>query len=93
MTEPNPAQAPRLRELLRELHAELSRAEHVDDPAARALLQAVENDVHRVLSDEAPADARLYTRLKHAVERFEGRHPRLTVAVDRVLGALADVGL
>jgi predicted component of type VI protein secretion system len=82
-----------LRALLEELHAELSRAEHVDDPAARAMLTAVQGDVQRVLSEQERPDARLYTRLKHAVERFEGRHPRLTAALDRVLGALADVGI
>lgn len=83
-----------LREMLEQLHAELQRADSIDD-RSRELLRAVTNDIDAVLerSGEAPRGESLVERLRESLGQFEGEHPALTEAVGRVMDALAKMGI
>ena len=81
----------RLRELLRDLHEELSRGENVDKEA-EALLRECMDDIHTALGEPveggAAGDASLQDRLRESVDHFEEDHPGLALAVRRVMDAL-----
>ena len=84
-----------LRQMLEELHAELQRADALDE-SARTLLQSVLSDIEDVLERAPAAGGRSGTitaRLREAVSAFEVTHPALTEAVGRVADALAKMGI
>ena len=81
----------RLRELLQDLHEELSRGENVDEEA-ETLLRECMDDIHTALGEPvdegAGGHAGLQDRLRESVDHFEQDHPRLALAVRRVMDAL-----
>ncbi|MCB9594058.1 MAG: DUF4404 family protein [Sandaracinaceae bacterium] len=82
--------ADRVRELARELHAELERDDALDADA-RAALDELRDDVDRALEGEperAPS-----ARARTVVEQFEADHPDLTALVQRLADALSAIGL
>jgi hypothetical protein len=83
-----------LQQTLRDLRAELGRAERLSEED-RALLETVVADIHRVLeapvSLEAPVEHG--DALEGAAVRLEAGHPGLAGAVRAVLDALGKAGI
>jgi len=81
---------------LQELHEELDRSESLD-PESRRLLVELKGDIEDLLGEsDAPdpdAPESLDERLRNSIIHFEGTHPALTVAINRVVDALAAMGL
>jgi hypothetical protein len=81
-----------LRETLAELRQELARTDAADHDA-RERVQAAAREIDAWLDRaEAPEDS-LGERLREAVVRFEEDHPRLSSTLQRVVDALADLGI
>jgi hypothetical protein len=81
-----------LRETLAELRQELARTDAADHDA-RERVQAAAREIDAWLEHaEAPEDS-LGERLREAVVRFEEDHPRLSATLQRVVDALADLGI
>ncbi len=89
--------ARRLHETLVELHAQLEESGELD-PQLREELRASAGQIQAAL-DEAPEgeggnlESGLIERLRTAVRRFEGSHPKLTAATGRVIDALSEMGI
>jgi hypothetical protein len=83
-----------LKDLLLQLHDELSKAESLDDDA-KTLLGAVADDIDAVAGpDESEHEPHgLIDRLKDATKDIEEDYPRLTEAIGRVADALARLGI
>jgi hypothetical protein len=83
-----------LQQTLRDLRAELGRAERLSEED-RALLETVLSDIHRVL--EAPvshaAPVEHGDALEGAAVRLEAGHPGLAGALRAVLDALGKAGI
>jgi hypothetical protein len=83
----------RLRELLRELHEELDRADSVE-PESQELLRNVMDDIEGVLErSEGAGDDSITDRLNHAVVDFEATHPKLSYTIERLVKSLSDIGI
>ena len=85
----------RLREVLDELHAELERAEGLDEATREQLLAArreIEEKLGEAPDDREPAHG-ARSRMGEAIERFEKEHPDAVAVLQRVLQALSDVGI
>jgi hypothetical protein len=86
---------PRLRQMLEELHAELQRAQGLDD-RSRELLDSALSDIEDLLQRAEEPGKRpesIVERLREAVGAFEETHPALTEAVGRVVDTLASIGI
>lgn len=86
----------KLETLLKELHAELGRAEAVDE-ASRAALHDLSKEIRDLLKrgeHERRAGYRsLLDRLNESIVQFEGAHPTLALAITQVINALVDIGV
>ncbi len=87
----------KLRSLLKELHGELEGADAAD-AEDRSLLGQVMADIEGVLEDEASSagggdDESLEDRLEQGVVRFENRYPQLSFTLERIIDALANMGV
>lgn len=83
----------RLRELLGELHGELSRARAVDPEVRRLLAQLLE-DIHAVTGEPAAAlPEGVTTQLRETALRIEAEHPRLANALGQLSDTLAKLGI
>ncbi len=86
----------RILEALSVLRAELADAEGLD-PASRAELNRVTDDIERKLHAGVPAEAQgdepLSGRLQDAVQEFGAEHPQIAGAVNQVAAALANLGI
>ncbi len=86
----------KLEQLLNELHAELGRAEPVDDDS-RAALRRLSKEIQELLrrSERERVDRyrALLDRLNGDIVHFEGSHPRLALAITQVINALVDIGV
>jgi hypothetical protein len=85
-----------LREMLEALHSELehTRSNDVDD-RSRELLRDVIDDARSLVENES-AETEPQTLLDHlrtATHDFEDSHPALAAAVNRVAGALSNLGI
>jgi hypothetical protein len=85
-----------LLETLRTLHEELSKAEQVD-PSTVALLEAVTEDIQRLVGPRTETradDAEPVTnRLRELLYKFEGNHPQLAGLIQRISDGLANLGI
>ncbi|MBM4423267.1 MAG: DUF4404 family protein [Chloroflexi bacterium] len=85
-----------LNALLKQLHAELSEADTVD-AENRETLRALAKDIAELLDraddDGASGYQALLEPLKLALVQFEVLHPMITLAITRVINALADMGV
>jgi hypothetical protein len=84
-----------LQEALKELHAELDRTPSVDDES-RQLLVEIRDEIEDLLSrsgDDVTSPQSLDERLQASIIQFEGTHPRLTAIINRVVDALASMGI
>jgi hypothetical protein len=85
-----------LREHLEALHSELASTPSVD-ASSKELLEEVLTDIHGLLERTEPAaegeHQSLGDRLREATRDFEESHPTLSVAVGRVVDALANLGI
>lgn len=84
-----------LRQTLEQLHAELQRADALDD-RSRELLRSVLDDIEDLLERAEKSGKRpesITERLRDAVGAFEETHPRLTEAIGGVVDALAKMGI
>lgn len=88
---------------LQTLHSELAAVDNLDDQT-RQQLQAVTDDIQRVLTGAEPAvggqgdgggegDQSLSQRLKELVIDFEVRHPIIGGLLERVTDGLAGMGI
>ena len=65
-----------------------------NDPELRALLAALDTDIHRALAGGAAApDGDLGARARSIAVRFAVRHPRLEPLVEELVNLLASVGI
>lgn len=95
-----PARTEKLRETLRDLHAELETQGSVD-PELRALLESAVGDIQSALDGlSARTGARESTdspsvgdQLAETARHFEASHPTLAAALGRVIDALAALGI
>jgi len=84
----------KLDKLIDELHAQLDRAETLDDESRAALRQsAQELRARSERGNDDEADKSLLDRLNEAVVQFEGTHPELALAITQVITALVDIGV
>lgn len=83
-----------LQTLLRQLHAELGRADALD-PESRRLLDVVVDDIRRVDSAESPpADTHATPGgLEALAVRFEADHPSMAAALRRLADVLGKAGI
>ena len=85
-----------LRQTLEHLHAELQQVRAVDDASRRLLVHLVA-DVQGLLDgageDLPPRDLPLAERLQEGIQQFQGTHPTLTLAMERVLDTLSQTGI
>ncbi|MBW2314559.1 MAG: DUF4404 family protein [Deltaproteobacteria bacterium] len=81
-----------LRETLNELRAELAGSD-AGDPATRSRVQAAADELDAWLDRAQEPEGGLRDRLREAVARFEEEHPTLSATVQRVVDALADLGI
>lgn len=85
-----------LRGTLAELHARLEEAEPLDAELREELRRAVA-DIEAHLGSAPESDGgdgvSFGERLSRIVERFEGNHPRIAEAVNRVIHGLAELGI
>lgn len=84
-----------LRKLIRDLHAELSTADRVDDDS-RALLQQLAGDIENLTVSGSSASGHRESaidQLEDAVVQFETDHPRLSMVLGEILDALGKLGI
>jgi hypothetical protein len=84
-----------LREMLEQLHTELQGADTIDD-RSRELLRGVLRDIEDLLERKQAQDTEpesIVEQLREAVRAFEGTHPKLTSAINRMADALAGIGI
>ncbi|HEX6999733.1 MAG TPA: DUF4404 family protein [Gammaproteobacteria bacterium] len=81
-----------LRKHLDQLHAELASAERLD-PETRASLQALADDIERLLAADSSESRSLLDRLEAASMKFEAEHPNLARIMSEVTDALAKIGV
>lgn len=82
-----------MRELLRELRAQLAGAERVD-PILRDLLREVEEEIHDVLErPDADETRSLVDRLSDLALRFETDHPTIAGTINQLTHALSSMGI
>jgi DNA repair exonuclease SbcCD ATPase subunit len=84
-----------LRQMLEQLHAELQRADTIDD-RSRELLRGVLDDIEDLLERKQKRGTQpesIIERLREAVRTFETTHPTLTNAIGGVADALAKMGI
>jgi len=82
-----------LQQTLRDLHAELGRAQRLA-PEDRALLETALEDIQRALdSAEAAAVETQGDPLQGAAVRLDAEHPGVAGAIRAVLDALAKAGI
>ena len=82
-----------LRDLLAQLHTELSRGEELDSHS-RQLLQDVHDDIERVAAAPASGEhAQVRGRLQEAVLNFQTSHPQLATNLEQTMNALSNLGL
>jgi len=56
-------------------------------------LEALQAELARILEEPAPPSSALVDRLRAALERFETRHPKLTLLTGRLADSLSDLGV
>lgn len=87
----------KLRSLLKQLHGELEGAETAD-AEDRSLLGLVVADIEALLAGETASSTSgdgdsLEDRLEQGVVRFETRYPQLSFTLERIVEALANMGV
>ena len=85
-----------LEEALQELKDQLESGAPIDEESRRLLIELradVEELLARPAGEPVESPMSLDDRLKEAVIQFEGTHPALTVALNRVVNALAQMGI
>ena len=85
----------KLRSTLAELHQELEQTDSVDAESQR-LLREVLADIQTLLESKersVESDGPLSERLREATREFETSHPRVAETVERVVDALAAMGI
>ena len=83
-----------LREKLAELHDELERTDSVDENT-RQVLADLSKDIQDLLDQpHEDIDRRsLNARLRTDLAKFESAHPKLTVAMERAIDTLVQMGV
>jgi signal transduction histidine kinase len=85
----------KLRATLAELERELHAVSSMDDESRASLEQSIA-EIRTALHEDEPSSVEsepLIDRLKETVERFEGTHPTLTLAVSRLIDVLGEMGV
>jgi len=88
----------KLREALGLLHEHLEESDSLD-ASSRAELREAAQDIRSAIEelepegDGAELEGSLVERLRDALRRFEGAHPKLTAITGRVIDQLAELGI
>lgn len=82
----------KLRELLEQLHDELTRAESVDEKG-REMLRHISGDIRQFLDPAQENPETLLERLQKAIDHFEVEHPSITAALSQMLNTLSNAGI
>jgi DNA anti-recombination protein RmuC len=82
----------RLRELLQQLHEELSRTPSVDEEG-RELLARLNADLQQFLDPSRENPESLLERLQAAIDHFEVKHPAITAALSQMFNTLSNAGI
>jgi hypothetical protein len=84
----------RLDKILADLHAEVERAQDLEDEQRARLRQSAREVQARIeRGEKRPDDDSLSEQLKEAVLRFEASHPNLALAITQAITALVDIGV
>ncbi|MBT8764778.1 DUF4404 family protein [Pseudomonas boanensis] len=84
----------RLQQQLQDLRDQLAEDPPLDDDERASLIELMQEIELRLARDAASApDASLVDGVNLAVERFETRHPTLTVTLRNILQSLANMGI
>ena len=83
----------KLRQLVANLHDELSRTSSVDDES-RELLRELTGDIDKLVSADAVEHrASAAGQVSEAAARFESDHPRLAAVLGEIVDTLAKLGI
>jgi hypothetical protein len=82
----------KLRELLEQLHIELSRTESVDEKG-RELLRHLDADIQKLIEPSEASNESISERLQEAIDHFEVDHPAITAALSQILNTLSNAGI
>ena len=86
-----------LESVLRELHEILDGAPELGEAGRDSLRQAADEISLRLSerngANEAATGESLGDKLRESLERFEGKHPKLTGVVGRIADALSELGI
>jgi len=86
----------RLIDTLKQLHADLSQAQRVDEEELD-MLRTLTRDIERVLSNRgdapAPDSDPASGKLRDLLLKFESEHPELAAAIGKVADGLAAMGI
>lgn len=85
----------KMHQLLKELHVELENAENIDEDSQQ-LLKNISRDIQKLITNKKPDLKKkndIFESLEEAVEQFEGTHPSLTAAINKIAEALSNMGI
>lgn len=84
-----------LQATLSQLHQELESADHIDDDARDALVQAMDEIREALERSGGPPDeeAPLSKRVREMVSQFESEHPTFAEILNRLSEGLATLGI
>ena len=82
----------RVRQLLAELDSLLGRSEDLDEDSKGALRDVATRIGSTLDSGGVPSES-VVSGLRERLERFEGKHPRLTDALGRLADQLSEMGI
>ena len=86
----------KLREMVRELEAELDSLDSVDEESRLVLEEALGEILEKLVDDQVSrddSDEPLGDRLAAATEHWEAKHPQLTNLLERVIAGLNQLGI
>jgi len=82
----------RIRQTLKELHAELASADRVD-PELETLLKDVDADIHKLLEPEEDDPEGLRDRVEELAAAFAATHPRAEGFLRELVDTLGKMGI
>ena len=85
----------KLRQLIGDLHRELSGTDSIDADS-RVLLEQLSGDIENLVSTDEPTQKHRDTataQLEDAAIRFETEHPKLSMVLGEIMDALGKLGI
>ena len=85
----------KLRQLIGDLHRELSATDSIDADS-RLLLEELSGDIEQLVATDAPSTKHRDTasaQLEDAALKFETEHPKLSMVLGEIMDALGKLGI